>query len=284
MRRLEKENKAGIKQTLTQSVKALKAAIAGLYNLAPVAVIVGAILIVAFVWLTSHWTLFMHATAIIMVVTIALGIFGTRGNFGEALLSLVGGLLAIFAFEWTTGRYVAFMAAWSFFAFAALLISSVKLAMKVENIYTMASLRLADRPENHKDIGTKLHKIASSKSLKMLGPVEKAEVIRVLAFRGLPLEMFEPCLIGVDMLSVITECESKEISIFLADFFITFSPESSTNAHLLVDMLYGIIKEVPVPPLRNFSWHLRLHGDCSSQTRFSRRSISKDSEIALHRA
>ena len=190
----------------------------------------------------------MVGSASLMVVVVSLGIFAVRENFGEAMLSLVGGLLAIFAFEWTPARYITFMAVWFGFAFAALLISSVKLAAKSEDIYRMTSLRLADPDEDHGPIEKRLREIGSSTDLKMLGPIERAEVIRVLAFRKLPIDLLGPSLGAVEILSVITKCDTKTVAIFLADFLLSFTPKSDVDADRLVDMLCQVIRDVPVPP------------------------------------
>lgn len=245
---METEDNNGIQNLLNTSFKALGATIKAAYELAPLAVIAGVILSAGFVWATLYWAPLMVGTAVLLVVIVSLCIFASRGNFGEAMLSLVGGLLTIFAFEWTPVRYLAFMTVWIGFAFAAVLISSVKLAAKAEEIYRMASLRLADTPEDHKTIENQLRRIGSSTKLKILGPIERAEIIRVLAFRKLPIKLFAPCLSAVETLSVITKCDIKEISIFLADFLLSFSPDSDAEARRLVNKLYDVIKDVPVPP------------------------------------
>lgn len=245
---MKQDDKSQIKQSLNDSFKALGSTIKAAYDLAPLAIITGVSLTVGIVWVTLQWAPLMMGTASLLVVLVSLCIFATRGNFGEAMLSLVGGLLTIFAFEWTPARYVAFITVWMGFAFAALLISSIKLAAKAEEIYHMASLRLSDPSDDHSAIVKQLRKIGASTSLNMLGPIERAEIIRVLAFRKLPIELFEPCLNAVETLSVITKCDIKTIAIFLADFLLSFVPDSNSDARRWVDTLYDVIKDVPVPP------------------------------------
>lgn len=82
----------------------------------------------------------------------------------------------------------------------------------------------------------------------MLSPIERAEVIRVLAFRKLPIRYFGSCLHAVETLSIITQCDIKTIALFFADVLLSFSPESEIDARRLLDTLYDIIKDVPVPP------------------------------------
>ncbi len=245
---MDKDAKKGLKQSLNESFKALGSTIKAAYSLAPCAVVVGGVLVVGITWVTLQWAPLMIGTASLLVVIVSLGIFAVRENFGEATLSLVGGLLTIFAFEWTPARYIAFMTVWFGFAFAALLISSVKLAAKSEDIYRMASLRLANEGDDYQEIEKQLRKIGGSTILKMLGPIERAEIIRILAFRKLPIALFSPCLKAVETLTVITKCDIKTIAIFLADFVLSFSPESDVDALRLVDTLYDVIKNVPVPP------------------------------------
>ena len=192
-------------------------------------------------------------TAVLLVLIVSLSIFAARGNFGEALLSLVGGLLTVFAFEWTVSRYVAFSTAWLGFALSAMLISSVKLAAKVEDILRQAALRLVEASPELEATEKNLRTIASTTPLKMLGPIERAEVIRLLAFRNLPMNLFSPCLAAVESLSVLTEVETKTITILFADFLLSSTPETDTAARSLVDILYDAIKESPVPPEDFFS-------------------------------
>lgn len=150
--------------------------------------------------------------------------------------------------KWTPGRYIAFSTAWVGFALAALLISSIKLAAKAEDIYRQAAFRLADAESDYRAIEKQLREIGSSTPLKMLGPIERAEVIRFLGFRKLPIELFGPCLNAVETLSVITEVELNTITIFVSDFLRSFPVDSTTVAHRLVDILYEAIRESPVPP------------------------------------
>ena len=245
---MKKDAKNDIKQSFNESIKALGVVVKSLYALAPFAVVVGAVLITAITWITLQWSPFMIGTASLMVVIVSLCIFAARENFGEAILSLVGGLLTIFAFEWTPARYIAFMTVWFGFAFSILLISCVKLHSKIEEIYRMAALRLVTDGEDYVPIEKQLRRISSSKCLKMLGPIEKAEIIRIFAFRNLPINLFAPCLKAVEMLTVITKVDIKTIALFFSDFFLTFDCDSNADTRDLVDELYDVIKVVPVPP------------------------------------
>lgn len=242
------KNKNQLKQSLADSVKALFAALKAAYRLAPLVVIVGAIVFTVVIWLTLLWSPLMVGTASLVVMFVSFLIFAFRNNFGEALLSLVGGLLAIFAFEWTPGRYISFMVAWLGFTAAALLLASLKIGAKCEEIYRMAALRMTNDGENHELIEKRLQEIGSSTHRQLLGPIQRAETLRLFAFRNLPIELFPSCLNAVETLSVITRCDKKTVAIFITDFVLSFSLQSDKDADHLVDLLNDAIKKVPVQP------------------------------------
>ncbi len=133
----------GIRESMSEAFKALLVALKSLYDFAPGAAVVGTAVAAGLVWLTTRWRPLMTGTAVLLILVLSLALFAIRGNLGEALLSLVGGLLSIFAYSWTTERYVAFSAAWIGFALFAMLIASVKLASRAEDIYKQAALRIA---------------------------------------------------------------------------------------------------------------------------------------------
>lgn len=107
---------------------------------------------------------------------------------------------------------------------------------------------MAAGTSEYKLIEKQLRQIGSSKTLDVLGPIARAEVIRLLAFRALPLDLFLPCLTGVEALSVITKVDIKAVAIFIADFLGAFPVDSDADASILIDTLYKVIKNSPVPP------------------------------------
>ena len=223
------------------------------YELAPLAVVVFAMMSAAVVWLIVQWTPLMVGSAVVLVLVVSLSIFGVRGNFGEALLSLVGGLLTIFAYQWTTERYVAFSVAWIAFALLALLIVSIKMAAKQEAIYRQAAVKLAGAGLQLKETESRLREIGARTKLSMLDPIERAEIIRTFAFRELPIELFASGLKATEELSVITKCDVTRVTVFVADFFHSFQPRDDVEARLITDALYRSIHSTPVPPEEYFA-------------------------------
>ena len=250
---LESEDKHGIGESLSDVTKSLGSTLKAAYELAPFAVVMLALLSIGLVWLTVQWTPLMTGSAVILVLILSLSIFAFRGNFGEALLSLVGGLLSIFAYEWTSERYIAFSVAWIGFALFALLIASIKLAARNEEIYRQAAIKLVGSGSQLKPTEKRLKEIGAKTDLSMLDPVERAEVIRTFAFRNLPIDLFSSGLTATEILSVITKCEIHAVAVFVADFFQSFQPQDDSAARRITDKLYNSIRSTPVPPEEYFA-------------------------------
>ena len=246
-------NKDEIGNSLSEAVRGLSATLKSAYELAPFAVVLLALLSAGLVWLTIQWTPLMTGSAVLLILILSVSIFAFRGNFGEALLSLVGGLLSIFAYEWTAERYVAFSIAWIGFALFALLIASVKIASKNQDIYRQAAIRLVGSSSRLKSTEKQLKGIASQSELKMLGPIERAEIVRTFAFRGLSIELFKSGLRATEILSVITNCNIDSVALFVADLFLSFEPSDDVDADRIADTLYASIRNTPVPPGDYFS-------------------------------
>lgn len=245
---METKRKNSVDNSINDAVKALGSALKSAYALAPFAIIMLALMAIALVWLTIQWTPLMTGSAVILILILSLSIFAFRGNFGEALLSLVGGLLSIFAYEWTVERYIAFSVAWVGFALFALLIASIKLGAKNEDIYRQAAIKLVGSGAALKPTEKRLKEIGAKTNMGMLGPIERAEIIRTFAFRNLPIELFSSGLIATETLSVITKCDIHTVSIFVADFFQSFQPQDDSEARKITDVLYNSIRSTPVPP------------------------------------
>ncbi|MEZ6041098.1 MAG: hypothetical protein R3C20_11365 [Planctomycetaceae bacterium] len=246
------ERKHGIRQSLSDTGHSLRVTLNALYHLSPGIAVIGTLLAAGLVWLTMQWTALMTGTAVLLILALSLAIFAIRGNFGEALLSLVGGLLSVFAYEWTPERYVAFSVAWIGFALFAMLIASVKIASKNEDIFKQAAIRIVGpkaSDELLKEIETLLTKLGRQTSaMPMLGPIERAEVIRTFAFRGLPIALFAAGIRATEALSVITKCDTQRVALFVADFFQSIHPKDDSEATTITDALYFFIQNTPVPP------------------------------------
>lgn len=236
-----------LRRSLSETFKSLKVIALNAYNLAPIAIITLTILFSGLIWATLYSNTLMTGTAALLVFTVSIGIFAARQNFGEGLLSLVAGLFTVFAFDFTVATYIGFTASWIAFSGSALIIFSIKLAAQSEDIYRQAALRLAEGGDTEV-IEKRLEEIGSQSNTSMLGPIERAEIIRLLAFRNLPIDLFPSAIVAIGSLSIITKVDAKTITFFVVDAFLAFQVKSSSDGKLLVDTLYSSIRGTPVPP------------------------------------
>jgi len=186
-------------------------------------------------------------TAVVFIVlVVSLAIYGRTKNYGEAALSLVIGLLAAFTISWTPHRFALFAGAYISFTVLILLISSVRIASKLEEILRQASLFIDE--QNYKDIEKQLSEVVDKYGGGTIDPIEKAECVRFLAFKKFPVELMGPALNSIGQLSVITKMEHKDITSFVYDLYrISVSVDSSSFV-ADIDKMFSFIKDLPTTP------------------------------------
>ncbi|MEZ5125312.1 MAG: hypothetical protein R2826_03565 [Thermoleophilia bacterium] len=191
---------------------------------------------------------FMVGVVLLVVFLVAIIMFATTGRFGEAALALVAGVLAAFSVDWTSGAFIAFMVTWSGFFFVVILIASIKLAARSESIYGQAAVAMSNHARTAEDAEEELRRIGADRSIEGLGPIERAEVLRLFAFRQLPADVMLDALKAVVMLTVITQIGHMKVAVLVADAVRVFAARSPDSLTKLTDSLYGSIKESAVPP------------------------------------
>jgi hypothetical protein len=107
---------------------------------------------------------------------------------------------------------------------------------------------MADETSDSFLIEKELKAIGGTDSKVSLGPIERAEVIRVFAFRKLPLSVMGAGLKSVGMLSVITEIESKVVANFIADVYKIFGATSAVQGEMIMGIMHETIKLSAAPP------------------------------------
>lgn len=189
----------------------------------------------------------MTGFAILLVITTSLVVYFKTKNYGEASLSLVAGLLTIFTVEWTVALSIVFIISWLAFTTVALMIYSVSLAAKSEDIYLQAAQFMSNDPDRTDDIKEELEKIA--KNLKgLLGPIERAEALRVLSFRQVPLDQMGDYIRGIDQISAITKVDYIEVSNFFGELYRLMDVTPNNQFKPTINGIYDIIKQTPAHP------------------------------------
>lgn len=185
-------------------------------------------------------------TIVIVVLFSSLLIYSSSHNYGEAALALVAGLLTAFTVEWTPGQFAVFLFSWVILTAAVILISSVRLAADVEETYTDAALAID--ADHSQQLMKELRSIEKKAKTEMLGPTERAEVIRLFAFRKLPIPSMQYGLQAVEMLSTITKVDHESVASFVVDIYKVFESEPGPLYKTLLDQVYENIREARVSP------------------------------------
>jgi uncharacterized membrane protein len=241
-------NRQGNKKSFQQLLLALRGTVQASYKLVPALIIVATCLTIGVVSVIILSSRLMVGAVLLVVLTVAIVVYASTVKYGEAALALVAGVLTAYSVTWTPNRFIAFVTVWLSFTFAALIISSIKIAARTEDIYRQAALTLAPSLDVSPEIEASLRTIGQGGSYGTLGPIQRAEAIRFFAFRKLPLEQIGAALHAVETLTVITQIEPKAISAFVADIYKVFDLTIQSNHEVVLDYIHLIIQGSAVPP------------------------------------
>jgi hypothetical protein len=204
-------------------------------------------------------------------------IYLTTDNYGEAALALAAGLLAAFTVQWNWGPFLLFVASWFALTGAVILISSIKVGAKHENILINAALVID--PSKSKVVQKQLNGIIKDKSIGILGPVKCAEVLRIFAYRKMSIESMRYGLRATDILTAITGVNHEDIAYFVADIYKMFPVNSEQRYETLLNQINNTIRSSPVSPnefIRAFTASRRmvLSGEAEPESYFEHLTIA----------
>jgi len=230
--------------TFNQAWQALRNTVSAAYSLAPAVVIVGLILLSILIYISLYFVEMMMGTIIILIFFISIAVYAASNDYGEAVLALVAGLLAAFTVQWTWNKYVAFIIPLIFFFFFILLTMSIRLAAKNESLYLQAAIYID--VTKSKEIESKLRKLADGMPTRTLGPIDKADAIRIMAFRKIPIESMKYMLGTVEIISGITNLDAKSVTLFLIDLSNAFNIDIGPNFQKEIDKIFNFYRDAPI--------------------------------------
>lgn len=244
-------------KTLVNTLKAANKAVPGV-------VVLGSLTASGLVAAISLSAPAMIASAAFLVVLISIVVYAATSNYGEAALALVAGLLTVLTVQWEPWSFTLFSLSWVGFSLVALMIASVRLAATTESLYRQAALAIAGGAD-HEPIEKALRAIGEKTTLQILGPVERAEILRIFAIRHLPVEAMEVTLKATETLATATTMDAKTVAVFFADVFHAIGRRADTQFLPTVDFIYAAIRRSPAPPEEFFEAfrecrHLLLSG------------------------
>lgn len=137
----------------------------------------------------------------ILIILMSCIVYIKEGSYAEVSLSFILALIALFSLSWKKSYVVMFGLFYSSFNLLVVMLASIKLAVKKENILTQASLNYKHLPKSHKEIYITLNNMTKTgKRTSLLGPIDKSNAINYLSFRRIPIEYLEDSLYLVELI------------------------------------------------------------------------------------
>jgi len=227
-------------------IRSLNYAIQSAYNLAPFAVICMSLVALVVILVAIHLSPLMYIVVLLIVFLVALIIYISSRDYGQAALALAAGLLSVYSVQWSKWTFISFVVVWLGFSFIALLISSIRLSATLQDIYVHAATFASPNEHEWKNFEIKLRQIGKHNARDYLSPVDRAEVIRYFVFRKVPIELIASGLKAVGQLASVTKMKPLEIASFIAN--LSKAVEKAQNLHDVVKSAVSNIRESAVPP------------------------------------
>lgn len=186
-------------------------------------------------------------TAVIFLSSIA--VYFKSKNYGEAVLSLSAGLFTVYTVSWTKSLFISFIVVWVMFTIVIFLATSIRLSSTIQSIYMEATFAIKHSQLSDKECERQLQAISDDLKNCIIGPVERAEIIRVFAYRKIPISDMKMGLKWVNILFSLTRIPY----LILADFVaVVIKNASILNQRITGDMIfehiYSGMRNAPVTP------------------------------------
>ncbi len=108
-------------------------------------------------------------------------------NYGEAVLSLSAGLFMVYTVTWTKPLFISFIVVWVMFTIVIFLTTSIRLSSTIQSIYMEATFAIKHSQSPGKECERQLQAISDGLKDCIIGPVERAEIIKIFAYRKIPM-------------------------------------------------------------------------------------------------
>lgn len=158
----------------------------------------------------------------VIITIISILIYISVGRFGETALTFILGLFTVFSVSWDSPKAILFYSCFVFFIVVTLIINSIKLGMRREDILRAAAAHyVANSTRKFENIYEKFKEFATLSSIKYLSPIQRSEGIRYFAFRRVSIEDIKELLDSVETVNIIssltvTECAEFVYSLYIA--------------------------------------------------------------------
>jgi hypothetical protein len=223
-----KDQNSKLTHTMYESLAALGNAITSANSIVPGCAVVGVLLTLVVIFVSARSVPVMEAIILLVVWLSALIVYVKTRNYGEAALALVAGILTAFTVDWTPGR----------------------LAANLETIYTDAAISLSGNSLEIKALAKKLEAIGQKgTNYHQLQPEQRAEVIRLLVFRKVPIESLAEALQAIEIVTVVTRVSHQDATLFIVDVLKVLQVHAPSQYQATLDQVMSIIRGSAVSPV-----------------------------------
>lgn len=249
MKRAIKLKDKKILDSVHNSWKALVSLLKTLYKGMPLLMLTFTLLMIFAAEKIGSNTTFQLGMLTAVIFLSAIAVYFKSKNYGEAVLALSAGLLTVYTVTWTPAFFISFILVWVMFTIIVFLTTSIRLSSTIQSIYMEAVFAIEQSQLSDKECEKHLQAIANDLKDCIIGPIEKAETIRLFAYRKISLSEMKIGLKWVNIFFSLTRIPYLDLADFVA---VVIKNASVLNKRITGDMLfehiYSGMKNSPVTP------------------------------------
>ena len=186
-------------------------------------------------------------TTVIFLSSIA--VYFKSKNYGEAVLALSAGLFTVYTVTWTSSLFISFIVIWVMFTIVVFLTTAIRLSSTIQSIYMEATFAIEHPQLSDKDCEKQLQAISDDLKDCIMGPVERAETIRIFAYKKISISDMKVGLKWVNIFFSLTRISYLTLADFVA---VIIKNASILNQRITGDMIfehiYSGMRIAPVTP------------------------------------
>jgi len=201
------------------------------------------VIIVLFYFVGNYRIHFFLTLFIILICSV---LYVKTKSYGEVALAFFIGVLTIFNIKWNIHLVLIFLLGYIVFSFSIFSISSFILHNQIELILTQAASNINEK--KYKEIYNELLKLTKVSKLGQLSNLEKAKIIRYLAFVKVEKKSISQLLNGVETLFSATRINYIVLTKFLYDIHILSNVIISPQSEQKIGELFTLMRTLPIPP------------------------------------
>ncbi len=242
-----KENK--ILDSVHNSWSALISLLKTLYKGMPFLMATFSLLTIFLVEQIGSNTTFQLGMLTVVIFLSSIAVYLKSKNYGEAVLALSAGLFTVYTVTWTTSLFISFIVIWVMFTIVVFLATSIRLSSTIQSIYMEATFAIRDPQLSDKECEKQLQAISNDVKDCIMGPVERAETIRLFAYRKISLPDMRIGMKWVNIYFALTRISYLTLADFVA---VVIKNASILNQRITGDMIFEHIyfgmRTAPVTP------------------------------------